>query len=136
MTCTFFGHRDCSLDIVPILREKIIDLIENYGVLRFYVGNNGSFDKIVQSVLKEICSENKHVEFFVVLEKLPRGEEITNSIFPEKLALVHPKFAIDRRNHWMMEKSNFAITYVVRSFGGASKFQKLCKSRGLTVIEI
>ena len=51
--CTFFGHRDCPSSIKPILREVLIDLIENHTVDMFYVGQQGAFDGIVRSVLKE-----------------------------------------------------------------------------------
>ena len=54
MTCTFFGHRDAPDTIKPILREKIIDLIENRGVDLFYVGNQGAFDRMTIKVLREL----------------------------------------------------------------------------------
>ena len=52
--CTFFGHRDCPSSIKPKLREVLIDLIENHAVDMFYVGQQGAFDGIVRSVLKEL----------------------------------------------------------------------------------
>ena len=51
--CTFFGHRDCPETIKPKIRTAVIDLIENHGVTMFYVGNQGNFDRLVRSVLKE-----------------------------------------------------------------------------------
>ena len=42
--CTFFGHRDCPNTIKPLMREVIIDLIENQNVDTFYIGQQGSFD--------------------------------------------------------------------------------------------
>ena len=60
--CTFFGHRDCLSSIKPKLREVLIDLIENHAVDMFYVGQQGAFDGIVRSVLKElvsVCPQNE-----------------------------------------------------------------------------
>ena len=54
--CTFFGHRDCPSSIKPKLREALIDLIENHTVDMFYVGQQGAFDSMVRSVLKELVS--------------------------------------------------------------------------------
>lgn len=52
--CTFFGHRDCPETIKPRLREVLTDLITINGVDTFYVGNQGRFDGIVRSVLREL----------------------------------------------------------------------------------
>ena len=54
MTCTFFGHRNAPYPIKPVLRETIIDLIENKGVNLFYVGNPGAFDRMTIKVLREL----------------------------------------------------------------------------------
>ena len=54
--CTFFGHRDCPETIKPKIRTAVIDLIENHGVTMFYVGNQGNFDRLVRSVLKEVTT--------------------------------------------------------------------------------
>ena len=40
-SCTFFGHRDTPEDIRYDLKQVLIDLIENKGVMWFYVGHNG-----------------------------------------------------------------------------------------------
>lgn len=54
--CTFFGHRDCPSSIKSKLRKVLIDLIESHAVDMFYVGQQGSFDSMVHSVLKELVS--------------------------------------------------------------------------------
>ena len=69
--CTFFGHRDCPSSIKPKLREVLVDLIENRAVDMFYVGQQGAFDGIVHSVLKELVSVYPHIRYAVVLERLP-----------------------------------------------------------------
>ena len=66
--CTFFGHRDCPSSIKPKLREVLIDLIENRAVDMFYVGQQGVYDAIVRSVLKELVSVYPHIRYAVVLE--------------------------------------------------------------------
>lgn len=54
MICTFFGHRDTPESIKPLLREVLLDLIENQEVKQFYVGNQGNFDAMVRSLLAEL----------------------------------------------------------------------------------
>ena len=43
MTCAFFGHRVCPQNTATALRDAVVDLIENKGVLDFYMGNQGDF---------------------------------------------------------------------------------------------
>ena len=98
--CTFFGHRDCPSSIKPKLREVLIDLIENHAVDMFYVGQQGAFDGIVRSVLKELVAVYPHIRYAVVLERLPsKRDEFDNhdhsdTMFPEGAGSVHPRFAI------------------------------------------
>ncbi|MBQ3137026.1 MAG: hypothetical protein IJB74_06030 [Clostridia bacterium] len=40
-SCTFFGEPDAAADIRYDLKQTLIDLIENKGVVLFYVGNEG-----------------------------------------------------------------------------------------------
>ena len=73
--CTFFGHRDCPSAIKPKLRKVLIDLIENHAVDMFYVGQQGAFDGIVRSVLKELVSIYPHIHYAVVLERIPQKRD-------------------------------------------------------------
>lgn len=76
--CTFFGHHDCPSSVKPKLREVLIKLIENHAVDMFYVGQQGAFDSIVRSVLKELVSVYPHIRYAVVLVRTPLSE-ITSS---------------------------------------------------------
>lgn len=96
--CTFFGHRDCPSSIKPKLREALIDLIENHTVDMFYVGQQGAFDSMVRSVLKELVSLYPHINYAVVLERMPpKGDEFdtrdySDTMLPEGVEKVHPRF--------------------------------------------
>ena len=138
--CTFFGHRDAPSHIRPLLRAAIIDLIEKHAVDHFYVGRQGAFDAMVQSVFRELRPIYPKVRFYVVLERMP-GSETGNidtewTLLPEGIELAPPRFAIVRRNEWMLKSSDYVITYVCRSFGGAAHFMDLAIKRGKTVIRL
>lgn len=136
MTCTFFGHRECPEYVKPILQAKIIDLIENKGVNKFYVGNHGEFDIMVYNVLKEISKEYD-IQYNVVLAYMPNKEHnLEYTIFPEGIEKVPPRFAINWRNTWMIKNSDYVITYVRYSFGGAAKFKELAIKQNKFVIDI
>ena len=101
--CTFFGHRDCPETIRPRLRAVVVKLIEQHGVDRFYVGRQGTFDAMAHSVLRELAEFYPHISYAVVLERLPWPKnpaswDFSDTIFPEGLETVPPRFAISRRN--------------------------------------
>lgn len=136
VTCTFFGHRDCPQEIRSSLKEAVVELIREHHAVRFYVGDSGSFDVYCRSVLKELGAE-----YYVVLSRLPKKsreyEDYSDTILPEGIAEKGPpRFAVDRRNRWMLERSDFVICYVKRSFGGAAKFAAIAERRGKTVIHL
>ena len=54
MVCGFFGHRQVLHDVRSHLENLIISLHSKFGVKTFYVGNNGSFDLIVQKTLMRL----------------------------------------------------------------------------------
>ena len=142
MTCTFFGHRDAPDTIKPILREIIIDLIENRGVDLFYIGNQGAFDRTAIGVLRELKEEYPQIKYYVVLAYVPHNKErlgLKNSdstIYPECLDKTPPKYAIIKRNRWMIERADFVITYVTHITGGAADFKALAEKKGKTVINL
>ena len=140
--CTFFGHRDCPSSIKPKLREVLIDLIENHAVDMFYVGQQGAFDEIVRSVLKELVLVYPHIRYAVVLERLPpeRDEfdthDYSDTMLPEGIETVHPRFAISWRNKWMIKQSDYVVTYITHSWGGASQFATLAYKQNRVIISL
>ena len=135
--CTFFGHRDCYGLAGEQLCSAIEELIQQ-GVDTFYVGNQGQFDALVYGCLKRLRDRFPQIRICVVLAYLPteKAPEIPDSMFPEGLEMVHPKYAIDKRNHWMITASDSCICYVDHTWGGAYKFAKIAQKRGLTVTNI
>lgn len=103
------------------------------GVDMFYVGDNGRFDAQVRSVLSELG-----LRYGVVLSYLSKGAGagFDDTMFPEGLELVHPRYAIERRNLWMLERSDYVVTYVHHSWGGAAKFAALAERQGKRMIRL
>ena len=119
--CTFFGHHDCPAEVKPKLREVLTDLIENHSVDVFYVGNKGTYDRMVRSVLQELAQKYAHIHYAVVLERIPRKqsedytEDYSDTMLPEGIEKVHPHFSIVWRNKWMLRQSDYVVTYVTHS---------------------
>ncbi len=142
MTATFFGHRDAPSTIEPYLRAAIIDLIESKGVKLFYVGNQGAFDRTAIRVLRGLKEEYPQIQYYVVLAYVPHNkerlglEDSDSTIYPECLDKTPPKYAIIKRNRWMIERADFVITYVTHITGGAADFKALAERKGKTVINL
>ena len=138
MTCTFFGHRNTPATVRPILRQVLIDLIEQRGVTRFYVGNHGSFDAMAHRLLAELA-QTYPIRYDVVLAYLQKKNDPSidgsHTILPDGFEFVPPRFAIDHRNRWMLDRSDVVVTYV-RYPGGAEKYKALAERKGKTVVEV
>ncbi len=52
MVVSFFGHKNTPSTVKPLLEQTVQQLIEENEEITFLVGTHGSFDLIVQSVLK------------------------------------------------------------------------------------
>lgn len=140
--CTFFGHHDCPSSIKTKLRDMLIDLIENHAITMFYVGHQGSFDAMVRSVLRELAPQYPHVDYAVVLERLPPNQDksdprdYADTILPDGIETVHPRFAISWRNNWMLSQSDYVITYITHSWGGAAQFAEKAKRQRKSVVNL
>ena len=140
MVCTFFGHKDCYGLSDDVLLHSIEDLIQK-SVDTFYVGHQGSFDSMVLNCLKQLKEKHPHISYSVVLAYMPTHTQEYDpyqgcSIFPEGLEIVHPKFAIEKRNKWLIDQADFCICCINHTWGGAYKFAKQAKRRGLTTINL
>lgn len=143
MVCTFFGHKNTPKEIEPTLWSTLTDLIENKQIDVFYVGNQGDFDNIVRVNLKKLQQIYPHIKYSVVLAYFPdnkslnnKGFDYTDTIFPQGFENVYPKFAIDKRNRWMIEKADVVVTYVNSTIGGAAKYKSIAEKKGKTVINL
>lgn len=141
MTVTFFGHRDCPDKIYNNIKETIIELIRNKNADYFYIGDNGYYDFLVRKALHEIKSTYTELEFCVVLAYMPTKSTKSdydkfNTIYPDGLENVPYKFAIYRRNEWMLKRSEMVVTYVHHNSGGAFKFKEKALKLNKTVIEL
>ena len=137
--CTFFGHRDCPDSILPALRSVLIELITDKNVHTFFVGNHGHFDSLVLNTLRELKQLYPHITYSVVLAYLPKEKDeliCHNTIFPEGIESIHPRYSITWRNKWMLNESSFVVTYINRSFGGAFNFYSSAIRKKKNVINL
>ncbi len=142
MTVTFFGHSNAPQDIMPKLEEVLIDLIENKNATKFYVGNHGNFDSMVKNTLKKLKQRYAYIDYAVVLAYIPiKRNELdhkfySDTIIADGIENTPPKYAIVKRNRWMLDNSDTVVTYVKYIVGGAVQFKTLAEKKGKIVINI
>ena len=126
--CTFFGHRELYQDIGPQLEQAIITAIhQGYNI--FWCGGYGAFDLCAAGTVHRLKKSYPHIQVVLILAYLPEHpilEIYDHSIFPEGIEIGPPRFAISRRNQWIIKNCDGAICYVNQTYGGAyTAYQKL-----------
>ena len=139
MCCTFFGHKNTFGIEKNDLKTAIVELIERQGVRKFYVGNNGRFDCLVQNALCELSNTYPDIEYYIVLayisEQAMSGHQHT-TIYPEGLEFCPLKYAISKRNEWMINHSKYVITYMQKTDTNCYKWVEKARRKGLEIINL
>ena len=140
MTVTFFGHRSAPSSVTHLLRKTLIDLIEKKNANAFFVGNEGNFDKSVQTVLKELSLRYPHIRYTILLAYMPKKKthfnQLANTALPDGIEAIPPRYAISFRNRFMILHSDTVITYVTHSVGGACKYKEMALRKNKYVINL
>lgn len=124
MIVTFCGHREVP-DRAQV-RGWLTDVCERLigdGAAEFYLGGYGAFDRLCAEVLQELKPRYAHIRLILVLPYLNSAmsmEGYDETVYPP-LESVPRRYAILRRNEWMVRRSDVIVAYVLHSWGGAAK---------------
>lgn len=140
MTVTFFGHSYITAPIEEKLYEVLENLIVNEGANLFYVGNHGDFDAAALNALVRLYKKHPYIEYYVVFAYIPKHKrahiDYSKTLYPSGLEKVPQRFAIDKRNRWMIKRSDIVVTYVTRVVGGASKYKTIAENLNKRIINL
>lgn len=128
MIISFFGHSRCSIS--DLSEQEIISTIENVAgnnYVEFFLGMYGDFDAFAYRCTekyREIHPNSKlvfvtpyiHENYCLLEDAKERFDEV---IYPE-LENVPKRYAIIKRNEYMIDESDFIIFYVTNHFGGGA----------------
>lgn len=59
-----------------------------------------------------------------------------DTVYPENTENVPPRFAVNFRNKWMINKADYVVGYVRQSFGGAYAFLEFSRKKKKTVLNL
>lgn len=137
MRITFCGHKEVW-DREPVERwlKQVCGELISQGANEFFLGGYGHFDYMCASVLRELKKTHPQIRLILVLPYL-NSTMITDgydeTVYPP-LETVPPRFAIVRRNEWMVRECDGVVAYVMRGFGGAAKTLEYARKKKKTII--
>ena len=137
--CTFIGHKDFTFKYYSKLCEAIENLILSERVNEFYVGTNGAFDR---SAYRALCDLEKKYKIRInVITAYLNQKDLSvykqnEIIFPEILEKTPYRYAINKRNFYMIEKSQYMICYMNHTFSNTYNFVNRAAKRKLKIINI
>ena len=133
MKVAFIGNRNTPDAVYQRLYSTIENLIKN-GANDFYVGHNGKFDRLVHQALQSLKHEYPQIRFAVVLTSPDKAPRDLPSVYPEELTRVTPRFAIVKRNRYMVDQCDCLIAYAANPYGNTAKLCEYAIRHGKEVL--
>ncbi len=138
MIVTFCGHSKIykTEEISKWLDLILPSLIEG-GADIFYLGGYGDFDNLAASAVRRQKAVYPDIESVLVLAYLNRDVDASRydtTTYPP-LERVPPRFAILKRNEWMVSASDVVVSGVTHGWGGAAKTLDLAKRKKKVIFQ-
>lgn len=146
MIVTFCGHRDFVETAEA--ENQITMFLEKYARenvrLVCYNGGYGNFDYFAAKCVQRMQEQYSNIRNCLVLPYIDQPFleriEIFKNYFDETiyppLESVPRKYAIIRRNEWMVDSADIVIAYVTYSWGGAARTLEYAKRKNKNIILI
>ena len=145
MIITFCGHSDFMFnnDVKQQLKDILLREIIKNPTCSFYLGGYGDFDSLCLRTLRELKKDFPDIELLVITPYLDKNYSklelakyyYDDVIFPP-IENVPRKFAILKRNEWMVDSADLVIAFVKYSWGGAAKTLEYAKRKKKQIINL
>lgn len=127
MIVTFCGHKDVfDPEAVSAWLNDTVEGLICEGADCFYLGGYGQFDALAAAVVHKQKERYLEIRSVLVLPYLDREYDVfayDETVYPP-LESVPKRYAVSRRNEYMIDQSDVVIAFVTHSFGGA--YNSLC----------
>ena len=137
MKITFCGHKDIhDRDAVERWLYDVCRYLIQQGAEEFYLGGYGGFDHLSAAVLRELKKTHLQIRLILVLPYLNSSmptEGYDETVYPP-LESVPKRFAISRRNEWMVQECDTIVAYVTHRWGGAAKTLEYARRKKKRII--
>lgn len=144
MTCAFFGHAQLPADPTLSARlEQAVEQAARAGATEFLVGGMGEFDRRAAGAVCRVRARQSGLRLHLVIpyrtKKLNDAATLApydSIVYPEEVWGVHPRYAIDRRNRWMVRQAGLVIAFVDHRWGGAWQAYSYAKRRKIQTVNL
>jgi len=145
MVITFCGHSNCLFndEEKEKLKQLLIKEIRKNPTCKFYLGGYGDFDSLCLRTLRELKIVFPNIELLFITpyldsnySKLQLAKYYYDDVIFPPIENVPRKFAILKRNEWMVDSADLVIAYVKYSWGGASKTLEYAKRKKKPIINL
>ena len=136
---TFCGHNEAGIG--EEIRQRLYRTVEREiqnGADLFYLGGYGHFDRMAAGVVWELKKKYPQIKSVLVLAYLNREVDMTyydETTYPP-LENTPPRYAISKRNEWLVAQADTVIAYVAYSWGGAAKTLRYAQRKHKRIINL
>ena len=139
MLVTFCGHSQIpnSIDVAAALATIIEELIAE-GADEFYLGGYGEFDSLAARAVRSAKAAHPEITATLVIPYMDREYDpkyYDGSVYPP-LETVPRRFAISKRNEWMIDQADVVVSCVLHGWGGAATTLKYAERKKKRIISV
>ena len=148
MKITFVGHGSLIIsdDIKKGIFEAIKQIISQTEKTLFLCGGYGDFDNICAKTCHDLKNDFSNIEVIFVTPYITEAQQrkikdllasklYDDTIYPP-IEKTPPRYAIIKRNEWMINEADLIIAYVKFSYGGAYKALNYAQKKGKRIINL
>ena len=148
MVISFIGHGQLSgeAELYQKLREVLDRFLPREESVLFFCGGYGDFDRLCASVCREVKSHYSQGEMVFISPYgtesfLKKAKELIDlglydSMIYPPIENCPPRYAILKRNEWIVDHSDLIISYVTHDFGGAYKALEYAKKKKKNILDL
>ena len=137
MKITFCGHKDVAdRDAVEKWLRFVCSYLIAQGAKEFYLGGYGGFDHLCAAVLRDLKKDQPQIRLILILPYLNSSMMTAGydeTLFPP-LESVPKRFAISKRNEWMVQECDTVVAYVTHGWGGAAKTLEFARRKKKNIL--
>lgn len=142
MVVAFCGHSTYipnaadEKEVLAVLERVVGDV-----PCEFFLGEYGSFDSFAYGCAKKYKEKHPASKLFFITpylnqEKMQFQAERFDGIIYPPLEYVPPRYAIVKRNKWIVEQADLIFAHITHEYGGAYTMYCYAKRKGKTVYMI
>ncbi len=137
MVVTFLGHSKIPVDskLEQWMEKTLLALIQE-GADQFLLGGYGDFDNFAAKMVRKCKNTHPDIHSLLVIPYLGRDFNpniYDNSVYPY-LEEVPKRFAISKRNEWMVEEADVVVAYLINYAGGSGRTMEYAQRKKKKII--